>query len=551
MSTTKPALKRSSLSRTQFLLLTALWISILPNLATLGNFVDSPAAGTGISFIFFVLGGWVVTYSVVLLFLTLFGVLFPGPTIKWWCGIATILASVLGYHSIFLGTLFESTMFANIIQTHAAEALELIGVRVATWVALVGVVPAVVLLWLRLTPYPSWARAAMRTLALLTLPILASGAAAYSQFQNYASAARNRSITFHTLAPANIVAAGATHWYSLHRKTIVREPVGLDARVQSKLAKPRLVVFVLGETARAQNQTLNGYTRATNDRMIAEKVINFPNTESCGTATAISLPCLFSGYTREEFSLAKGLSRETLMDLVQRAGTKSLWRDNDSGCKGACDRIENEDFTNSTNPRWCTAGSECFDEILLEGLEDRLRKETGDVFLVLHLKGSHGPAYFKRYPKAFERFTPACQSVELSACEPKLLVNAYDNTIVYTDHVLGEIVNLLKKMSPDYATMMLYASDHGESLGERGLYLHGMPYAIAPEEQTRVPMWAWFSDQYLKLEGMSDACVRGKSLPGMKHDHIYSTLLGLLHISAKEHNPALDIFSACRSASPK
>lgn len=280
--------------------------------------------------------------------------------------------------------------------------------------------------------------------------------------------------------------------------------------------------------------------------MIAEQVINFPYTESCGTATAISVPCIFSRFTREEFSLSKAAGRETLIDVIHRTGMKTLWRDNDGGCKGVCDRgAIVEELTDSDDPRFCTENGNCFDAILLDGLEERLKNEKKDIFVVLHIKGSHGPAYFKRYPKEFERFTPACQSNELSSCSSESLRNAYDNTIVYTDHILGEVVSMLKRLSPQFATSMLYASDHGESLGERGLYLHGLPYAVAPEEQTRVPMLAWFSPQFLALERWSEGCVRRQSKPGKKHDHIYSTILGLLDISTSLYRPELDIFSGC------
>jgi lipid A ethanolaminephosphotransferase len=415
---------------------------------------------------------------------------------------------------------------------------------------LVGIVPAALVSMWPMKASNSWLGETGRSAALLVLPLLVAGAAVYPQFQSFASAGRNKSITFHTVAPINIVAAAISHVATQRAANVVREPVGTDAKIRYELVKPRLVVFVLGETARAQNQALNGYSRPTNDRMIAEHVVNFPYTESCGTATAISVPCMFSGFTREEFSLSKAAGRETLVDVIHRAGMKILWRENDGGCKGVCDRgAIVEDVTDSDDPRFCTERGNCYDAILLDGLEERLKAETKSIFVVLHIKGSHGPAYFKRYPKEFERFTPACKSNELSSCSAESLRNAYDNTIVYTDHILGEVVSMLKRLSPQFATSMLYASDHGESLGERGLYLHGLPYAVAPEEQTRVPMWMWFSEQFLALEGWSEGCVRRQSEPGKKHDHVYSTVLGLLDISTDQYKPDLDIFSQCERES--
>ncbi len=547
--------KSLALSRSQILVLTALWISVLPNLATLERFVDSPSTTGGAAQVLFVLTGWLLLFALLLFFVSLLGLLFPGRSIKVWCAITVVVAAILGYYSIFLGTLFDKTMFVNILGTHPAETLELIGVRMISWIVLVGVLPAALLLMIPMKASNSWLGETGRSAALLVLPLLVAGAAVYPQFQSFASAGRNKSITFHTVAPINIVAAAVSHVATQRAASIVREPVGTDAKIRQALDKPRLVVLVLGETARAQNQALNGYSRPTNDRMIAEHVINFPYTESCGTATAISVPCMFSGFTREEFSLSKAASRETLIDVIHRAGMKILWRENDGGCKGVCDRgAIVEDLTNSDDPRFCSEKGNCFDAILLDGLEARLKAETQSIFVVLHVKGSHGPAYFKRYPKEFERFTPACKSNELSSCSADSLRNAYDNTLVYTDHILGETVAMLKRLSPQFATSMLYVSDHGESLGERGLYLHGLPYAVAPEEQTRVPMFMWFSTQFLELERWSEGCVRRQGEPGKKHDHVYSTLLGLLDISTDQYKPELDIFSPCEreaNSSPK
>jgi lipid A ethanolaminephosphotransferase len=204
-----------------------------------------------------------------------------------------------------------------------------------------------------------------------------------------------------------------------------------------------------------------------------------------------------------------------------------------------------EDFTNSNDPKWCPEPGNCFDEILLDGLEKRFNVMAGDIFIVLNLKGSHGPAYFKRYPKEFEKFKPTCQSNELFSCDKISIRNAYDNTILYTDHVLGELVTLLKTQQHKFATAMFYVSDHGESLGENGLFLHGIPRSIAPKEQTQVPMLAWLSPQFIAMENWSESCVRGQSTIPRSHDNVYHTILGLLEIKTKIYKPDLDIFAKC------
>jgi lipid A ethanolaminephosphotransferase len=233
------------------------------------------------------------------------------------------------------------------------------------------------------------------------------------------------------------------------------------------------------------------------------------------------------------------------VDVIQRAGNQVLWRDNDSGCKEVCGNAQLEDFTHSNNPKWCPESGNCFDEILLDGLAERLGAMKGDIFLVLHLKGSHGPAYFKRYPKAFEKYSPACQSKELFACDVASILNAYDNTILYTDHVLGQLIAVLNAQEHRFATAMLYVSDHGESLGENGLFLHGMPRAIAPKEQTQVPMLAWLSPQFIAMEHWSESCTYRQSTIPRSHDHVYHTVLGLLDIKTKVYKTDLDIFAKC------
>jgi len=330
-----------------------------------------------------------------------------------------------------------------------------------------------------------------------------------------------------------------------HSAKTVRAARGLDAHAAYALSRPRLIVLVLGETARAQSQGLNGYERDTTPRMRAAGGYYFPDTESCGTATTISVPCIFSGLRREDFSLLRSRESETLIDVVSHAGARVIWLDNDSGCKEVCARAEVTDLTGANNPKWCREPGECYDEMLLDGLEERLGSDKRDTLLVLHIKGSHGPAYYKRYPPAFERFKPVCESSDLSSCDAQTLRNGYDNSILYTDHFVGETITRLQHLSDKFASALIYVSDHGESLGENGLYLHGMPYAVAPREQTRVPMYAWVSPDLMRLERWDAPCMAREAKTPRSHDNIYATVLGFLAIESVEYNRSLDIFDPC------
>jgi lipid A ethanolaminephosphotransferase len=523
--------------------LVALWLSVLPNAPFLRLFWLSPDAGGGFARLLFTASGWLISVGILLLVGAVLALIFRGWALKAALAAALLVAAPLGYFSWAYSVYFNRHMAANILGTHPGEAFELIGWRVVLWVVLVGVLPVWWVLRQPLRPV-SWLRQAGLSTALALVGTVFVLGCIFPQYQRFASSLRNGSVSFHMLAPVNIVAGFGAHWKRTHQRPVVAAPRGTDARPRYGLPQPRIVVFVLGETARAANFSMNGYPRETNPRMKAASAIYVPGTTSCGTSTAESVPCLFSGLGREGYSNAKAKSQETLIDVVRRSGARVMWRDNDSGCQGVCASAELEDFNQANHPKFCANG-ECHDEVLLEGLEAKLAQTTKDTLLVLHVKGSHGPAYFRRYPPAFAKFQPACQSKELSACSREELLNAYDNTILYTDHILGEVTAMLQRLSDRYATMMLYVSDHGESLGERGLYLHGAPRAFAPPEQINVPLIVWFSDTYLKLEKWGEACVR-KPVPMVpSHDNLYSTILGFMEIETKEYDAKMDLFDHC------
>ncbi len=550
--------------RNALLLITTLWLSLLPNAATLRAFYQAADASSLFTQTLFVVGGWVTLFAISLFLLSFFSIFFPGRSVRYLCAFALISAAMIGYFCFFFGIQFDKVMLLNMLQTHPAEAFELVQVKWVLWVMIVGIFPSLALWWLPLTMHTqgqAFLKNHIKPILVAIGLLLIALALVLLQYSRYASVVRNRQVSFNTVAPFNVLAASVSHIIKQRSTQIVRQPLGLDAKIAAPLLKPRLFVLLLGETTRAQNWGLNGYMRDTSPQAKAHGVLNFSDMQSCGTSTAISVPCMFSGLSREEFSLPKALARETLMDVIAKTGVRIIWRDNDSGCKGVCDRLPKadvEDITSSKHPLWCPEKGECHDEILLEGLLEKILNsnhtqakkqvtpELPDTLVVLHLKGSHGPAYYKRYPKQFEKFTPACQSTDLSSCKPEELINAYDNTVLYTDHMLGQTIALLKKLDTTFATSMMYVSDHGESLGESGLYLHGMPYVVAPKEQTRVPMAMWFSPDFLTLSKLNTHCMQAQTQMSRSHDNIYATLLGLMGISTQEYKAERDIFATCK-----
>jgi lipid A ethanolaminephosphotransferase len=307
--------------------------------------------------------------------------------------------------------------------------------------------------------------------------------------------------------------------------------------------------MVVGETARADHFSLDGYDRETTPRLAEKDVLNFSNVSACGTATRVSLPCMFSNLGRSDYSHDEAKRRETLLDVLNHAGIRTVWLDNNSGCKGVCDH----------SPTWTAAGldmdgvcedGECYDSVLLDQLQQAIDDADQDTVIVLHQNGSHGPAYYRRYPEEFERFTPACQSDDFADCTREEIINSYDNTIYYTDYFLSQVIDLLDNRSAELDTALLYVSDHGESLGEYGLYLHGTPYFLAPEAQTHVPMMLWLSAPYQLDFGMNRSCLEERRVADLSHDNLFHSVLGLMDIGTADHDPALDIFSGCTGARP-
>jgi lipid A ethanolaminephosphotransferase len=259
---------------------------------------------------------------------------------------------------------------------------------------------------------------------------------------------------------------------------------------------------------------------------------------------------MFSPWGRHDYDEARIRGHQSLLHVLEHAGIATLWRDNQSGCKGVCEGLAVDRLDGADDPVLCANGR-CMDEILLSDLPERVREldraRPGDRVIVLHQLGNHGPSYFERYPAAFRRFTPTCDTPELGDCSREQIVNSYDNAVLYTDHVLARTIDTLGRMD-GYDTAMIYLSDHGESLGENGLFLHGMPRAIAPEQQTRVPMAMWFSAGFAADRRLDMSCLRERAARPADHDLLFSSVLGLMQVHTSLYDPQRDVFAGCAPA---
>ena len=476
--------------------------------------------------------------------------LFPTrPLLKAVSAFLFVAASVGAYFADTYGVSIDSETIRNLFETDKREAIGLFTLRSVFYVSVLGLAPAVLIMRMHVAKLSMKQHLLQRAAFLAAFAVLVAVSFA-SLSAHYASFLREHKSVRYLVTPANIVYATSAYVGDTNLAPGDSRLVELEAPVRRIAAasptKPLLMFLVIGETARSQNFQLGGYARPTNPELSRRNVQYFSNVSSCGTSTAISLPCMFSGLGRAAFDVVRAQRNTNLLDALASAGFRVQWRDNNSGCKGICARVENIDYTLHGDDKLCTK-SGCYDEVMLKGLAQELAAVDRDTVIVFHQAGSHGPAYSERYPKSFETFTPACQGNELSRCKVEHVVNAYDNSIVYTDYNLARQIDLLRASSAAADSILIYVSDHGESLGERGMYLHGAPFMVAPAEQTRVPFVLWMSEGYRKRFAVSEACLGAKKQGAFSHDHLYHSVLGALGVSTARYQAAMDMFHECRS----
>ena len=448
-----------------------------------------------------------------------------------------LLSSVTAYFMDSYNVVIDTGMIRNIVQTDARESIDLFDYRLLVYVLLLGILPALFVLRAPITfrPLAYELVAKLKVGALIVLVIVAQlllFSKAYASFFR-----EHKPLRYYSNPLTSLWSAGKYLAEGAHSGPLVVEALGRDAAQAAGHTHRELIILVLGEAARADHFSLNGYERETNPLLAKEGIISLVNMQACGTSTAVSVPCIFSGLGRSHYSDDKARHRENLLDVLTHAGIRVLWRDNNSSSKGVADRVPYEDFkTPEHNP---VCDEECRDEGMLAGLQEYIDGTgSGDIFIVLHQMGNHGPAYYKRYPQAFEKFTPVCRTSQLEDCSNEEIDNAYDNAILYTDYFLSKVIALLRQNDGRFETAMVYISDHGESLGENGIYLHGLPWIMAPDVQKNVGALLWFGENFDEIDV---ATLQANSLHPWSHDNIFHTVLGLLEVDTAVYDPALDI----------
>jgi lipid A ethanolaminephosphotransferase len=478
-------------SQTRGIFLVVAFVMLTGNLALFGRIVENYSLT--LSNLPFILSLTVFFTLVTTIFFLL---ICHGKATRWILAIYLLIVSQSAYYMDKFGVVVDVSMLDNIMQTNVQEFAGLLTVSLVVRTLLLGIIPA----WLVIKYFPKsvsgFAEILPRLrvvgiLLLLLIVVVAPFSGGYASFIRQHKATRfyanpiysTYSIIKYVDQQINIA------------KVVPLKHIAQDAKKLVSSGKPELMVMVVGETARADRFSLNGYHKETNPMLAQQGAVSLSNVSSCGTSTSVSVPCMFSALGRKAYDKEAALNQQNALDVLAAHGVEILWRDNNSDSKGVATRLKVEDFRTPTLNPVCEG--ECRDIGMLTGLEQYIEARKGkDILIVFHQMGNHGPEYYKRYPKEFEKFKPVCTTGELKDCSQKEIDNSYDNAILYTDYFLSKVIDFLKKYDDERATAMLYVSDHGESLGERGIYLHSAPYMVAPKEQTHVPGIVWLGKNF-------------------------------------------------------
>lgn len=538
-------LKIKPISLIVFNLLLAIWLGVFLNIAFFEKIrMLTPYNG--------VKAGLFVVASIIIV-VAAYNFIFQLFNWKWTAKPLAIALVFIGGFSAYavntLGVLITSDQIQNLVQTDIAEARDTWSWHLLTWTLGMTVVPIIVILMMKIKPEPIIRQLLHKVIASVVSLAMVLGLL-FVFYVDFAAIFRENRDLKGMISPQNMIASFASYYKKKAPKENLPLVVyGEDAVLQKAQATslPKLMVLVVGETARAENFSLNGYGKNTNPKLAQQDILNFSQVSSCGTATAVSVPCMFSGMPRKQYEERLASHREGLLDIAQRAGYQVTWIDNNSGCKGTCDRVNQFKIPEPIQQKWCK-DKECFDDILIDSFKAYLatipQDDNRPRLIVLHQMGSHGPAYYKRVPAQFKVFKPTCDTNAIQGCSRDALLNSYDNTLLYTDYVLDSLIETLKNTTK-YQSALWYLSDHGESTGESGMYLHGAPYAIAPTQQTHIPMLMWFSTAWQHQAKQQVKCLAQQGRQELSQDNLFPTMLSLLDVKSKVIDPNNDMLAAC------
>lgn len=466
--------------------------------------------------------------------------------------ILTLISSIASYAIYQYGLIIDYDIIESVFETHSSEALSYFNIKFLIYFIAAGILPSCLIAKVKITR----ASSCMKQCGLHTLIVLLSlsviGVTYAFAYKNYASVGRSTPYLHKMIVPVYVNYVGRYIKNTYFSKPLPYTQLGTDAHLsKANQDKPLLAIVVIGETARSMNIGYNGYARNTNPHTQNLDIISLQHVSSCGTLTSHSVPCMFSNMTRKNYHRAEAEAQDNALDMIQRAGVSTLWIENDGGDKNVAKHIPQIKINAQDHTEFCSDQS-CLDGAIPSTIKSYLNTQDKkkNQLIVAHFIGSHGPTYFQRYPKAHERFTPACRQSNIENCTDEAISNVYDNTIAYTDFVLAELIKILKKYETTHHVALMYISDHGESLGENGLYLHGTPYFMAPEHQTQVPWFLWLSQSFEKAYNLNRNClIQLAQEEHVSQDYFFHTLIHFAGVETKAVDPELSLMHRCRNSS--
>ena len=417
-------------------------------------------------------------------------------------------------------TLLDDTMMGNVFNTQYSEASGFFSLAFVLYLLLLGVIPAIYVI-LRKIDYSSAKRMFAFNGSSLGLVLII----ALANMSNWPWIDRNATVLGSLLLPWSYSVNSIRYQIKEHKMN--REEILLPDAVFTEPDEKRVCVLVIGESARQDHFSLYGYPRQTNPLLSNQERLTAIRADAAATYTTAGVKAILDSRPTDKLY-------EILPNYLYRAGAEVVWRTSNWGEPPVhIEKYQNPEALLELYPH----ADPAYDGILFEGLKDEiLSSGKSKVLLIIHTSISHGPAYNKRYPAEFEHFTPVCNTVEMAKADHDELMNSYDNTIIYTDYLLSEAIKQLEELPKEWESCLMYVSDHGESLGEGNLFMHGVPISIAPREQIEIPFLVWTS------EGSRDV----KTLDKVGQYHVFHSVMSFLGAESEVFDEKMNIFASGR-----
>ena len=426
-----------------------------------------------------------------------------------------LLNAISVYFVNTYGAIIDETMIGNVLNTNYGEASSFFSIKLLLYILLLGVLPSIYIIKVKIVNVKFKTFLATSSLALLFIILVG-----FAHARNWLWIDKNSKQLGGLAMPWSYCVNTSLFYIHKHQKN-KKEILLPDATIKDD--EKSVVILVIGESARSENFSLYGYKKNTNPLLSQTPGVFHFDATSCATYTTAGVKCILD-YTNTDKLY------EILPNYLYRNNVEVVWRTTNWGEPPVhIEKYQKRD----TLVKDCKGDGCNYDEVLLAGLKEQiLTSKKNKILVILHTSTSHGPTYSKKYPPQFETFKLVCNSVELSNCSKEQLVNAYDNTIVYTDYILHSVIEDLKQLK-DYKSAMLFVSDHGESLGEKNLYMHGVPISFAPKEQYEIPFIVWMSDNSSR---------ELKSNKTLSQNHVFHSVLNFLNIQSPIYDEKMNIF---------